>query len=106
MTRPPPAAPTRIVENLVAEKIRLASLFDGETDLSGARFADCQFTNCDMKGLLLTEASFERCDFSGSDLRGVEATGSRWNEVRALKAVFSGAELADARFGNCNLSNA
>lgn len=62
-----------------------------ETMLEDGHFEDCQFLNCGFSRSILTLAVFDRCSFFASD----SGKGSD----------FSYANLRDATFTRCNLSN-
>lgn len=81
--------------------------------LTGLRFEDCTFRDCDLSGATLGEAAFQDCTFEECKLSGL-----RWDEVRALNfacswlrcnlsfSVFSGRDLMKCEFNGSNLREA
>jgi uncharacterized protein YjbI with pentapeptide repeats len=81
--------------------------------LTGLRFEDCTFRDCDFTGATLGETAFQDCTFEECKLSGL-----RWDEVRALNfacsflrsnlsfSVFAGRDLTRCKFKDCKLEEA
>lgn len=78
--------------------------------LTGLRFEDCTFRDCDFNGATLGETAFQDCTFEECKLSGL-----RWDEVRALNfactwrrcnlsfGVFTGRDLTHCTFKDCKM---
>jgi uncharacterized protein YjbI with pentapeptide repeats len=93
-----------------------ASLIFNDGDLRNVRFRRINLfygraTNCDLRGVDLSESSWFNADFSGSSLEGAKLTwgdfsGSNFKEVDLSRVDLSGTDLSRCNLKGADLSGA
>ena len=67
--------------------------------------SDMDFTNCDMKGLVIQDKTFTKCKFNKVNLTNAKLKNIKFIEINFEGVKFVSAKLEDVSFKNCVFSN-
>jgi uncharacterized protein YjbI with pentapeptide repeats len=81
-------------------------VFDGNLDLSGANFIECDLRNLDLKRYFLKGCNLSKSILSDMDLHNINFESTNLSDAKIARANLSNVNLANANLRNVDLSQA